>query len=111
MSQENNGIPTDAFYAPPTFENYRTEMVTTIGFLIGVNDNILDNPSKFDIQKLTELRNEENALLIRHLSILRNQLLKNYEPISKQRYSAVTPLEQMGELLNVESIRYLRAGH
>ncbi len=108
MSQENNGIPTDAFYAPPTFENYRTEMVTTIGFLIGVNDNILDNPSKFDIPKLTELRNEENALIIRHLSILRNQLLKNYEPISKQRYSAVMPLEQMGELLNVESIRYLR---
>lgn len=107
MSIEQNEVSLET-NPTNTFENYRTDIVTTIGFLIGLNDSTMDNGANFDKSKLADLRKTEDALIIRHLCILRNQLLKNYEAISQQRYSQIIPLEKMGTLLNAESIRYLR---
>lgn len=92
-----------------TFENYRLQLVTTIGFLIGVSDTTLSGQTRFDQNILKELYENENANIIRNLCILRTQIMRNYEQINKERYGHITPLEQMPTLINVEAIRYLRA--
>ena len=96
------------FYSSNSFENYRSELVTTIGFLIGLRDDLLENQTNFDKSKLAELRTNEDALIIRHLALLRNQFLKHYEEINKEKFSNITPLDKMGTLLNEESIIFLR---
>lgn len=72
--EEKDTVPV---FSTNAFENYRSELVTTIGFLIGIRDDLLDSQKLFDKRKLAELHNNEDALIIRHLSRLRNQLLKN----------------------------------
>ncbi len=96
------------FYSSNSFENYRSELVTTIGFLIGLRDDLLENQTNFDRSKLAELRTNEDALIIRHLALLRNLFLKHYEEINKEKFSNITPLDKMGTLLNEESIIFLR---
>lgn len=95
-------------FSTNAFENYRSELVTTVGFLIGIRDDLLESQKLFDKGKIAELSNNEAALIIRHLSRLRNQLLKNYEAINKAKFSNITPLDQMGDLLSEESIVFLR---
>ncbi len=96
------------FNSSNSFENYRSELVTTIGFLIGLRDDLLENQTNFDKSKLAELRKNEDALIIRHLALLRNQFLKHYEEINNDKFSNITPLDNMGTLLNEESIIFLR---
>ncbi len=96
------------FYTPNTFENYRSELVTTIGFLIGLREDLLESQTNFDKAKLAELKVNDNALTIRHLTLLRNQFLNHYEDINKAKFSSITPLDKIGPLLNEESIIFLR---
>lgn len=91
-----------------SFENYRLQLVTTVGFLIGVSETALNGQTRFDSETLQRLSGNEDAKIIRNLCILRNQIMRNYERISKERYNQIKPLEQMVDLINVESIRFLR---
>lgn len=98
---------------PPTeqensFENYRTELVTKIAFMIGVSDHSFSNTTYFDSKQLEKLRKNNDALTIRNLCILRNQLLKNYDRITAARANLVS-FEQMEDMLDADSIRHLRS--
>ena len=107
-NEPNEEVVQANFYSTNTFENYRSELVTTMGFLIGIREDLLENQTNFDKTKLAELKQNEDALIIRHLSLLRNQFIKNYEEINKAKFSSITPLDKMGPLLNEESIIFLR---
>lgn len=90
------------------FENYRKNIVTKIAYLIGVIEEKLSNDSKFAIEELDELRENENATIIRHLCILRTQFFRNYLNISNQRRN-FRRVDELDEYLNIESIKYLRS--
>lgn len=90
-----------------SFENYRKELITKVAFMIGVSDYSFSTTSYFDTKLLDKLRKDKDALTIRHLCILRTQFLRNYERINAERANLVS-FEQLGELLDAESITYLR---
>ena len=91
-----------------SFENYRTDLVTKIAFLIGVSEASFEGASYLDKQLLDELRKNEEVMIIRNLCILRTQLFKNYEKITQARANLIL-LEQMPDLLDSDSITYLRS--
>ncbi len=50
-----------------TFENYRTNVVTTIAYLLGVLDEIISNPTQFDEETLYSLRQNKEATITQFL--------------------------------------------
>ena len=90
------------------FENYRKNIVTKIAYLIGVPDEKLSNDSKFAIEELVGLKQNENATIIRHLCILRTQFFRNYLVINNARRN-FRRIDELNEYLSIESIKYLRS--
>ncbi len=91
-----------------TFENYRKNIVTKMAYLIGVPDEKLANDSKFAIEELDGLKQNENATIIRHLCILRTQFFRNYLNINNARRN-FRRVDELNEYLSMESIKYLRS--
>lgn len=92
------------------YENYRTDLTTVIAYLIGVDDKYLTGRPEFNAAKLEEIGKDQNARIIRNLCILRMNFLLNYKKIQDRRYkSALEPLDGMTDLLNRESIDFLRS--
>lgn len=89
-------------------ENYRKSIVTRMAYLIGVADKKLENVSRFVFEDVEELRNNENATIIRHLCILRSQFFRNFLEISKARYNYKL-IEELNSYLSIDSIKYLRS--
>ena len=85
------------------FENYRKNIVTKIAYLIGVPEEKLSNDSKFAIEELDKLRENENATIIRHLCILRTQFFRNYSNIHNARRD-FKRVDDLDEYLSIESI-------
>ena len=91
-----------------SFDNYKTEIVTTIAYLLGIKEYILyGEESKFNKELLEQLENNKNAKIIRYLSILRNEFIKNAKEIKNRRFNLVS-MEQMPDLLTSDAIKYLR---
>lgn len=90
------------------FENYKTEIVTTVAYLLGIKDFILNGEeSRFNKELFENLNRNKDAKVIRCLSILRNDFLRNAKEIKIQRLNLV-PIDQMPELVSTEAIKYLR---
>ena len=90
------------------FENYRKNIVSKIAYLIGVPDEKLANDSKFAIEEVDGLKQNESATIIRHLCILRTQFFANYLNIKDARCN-FRRIDELNEYLSIESIKYLRS--
>ena len=90
------------------FENYRTNLVTLIGYLIGVKEEILyDEKLHFDTNTLTEITKDIKCNIIRHLSIIRMDYIRNFKQISNGQFNLI-PLESMTDYISIDSVKYLR---
>ncbi len=102
MEEELDKSSSDAY------KNYSTEIVTTIAYLLGVKTYILENErQKFNKEILEKLENHVNATIIRSLSILRYEFIRNHKEI-QERNRELIPIENMTDILSVDLIQYLR---
>ena len=53
-------------------------IVTVIAYLIGVRDELLAEHYSDNTELLMKLQKDENANKIRHLCIIRNEIMKDY---------------------------------
>lgn len=90
------------------FENYRKNITTIIAYLIGVPDEKITCDDRFDINEYEKLKTNDNATIIRCLSKLRTQFLKNYKNIDDAHRFEMRPLETLSEYLDIDAIKYLR---
>lgn len=88
------------------FENFSKNIVTKVAYLIGVPEEFFDDRGIFEKAEYEELTKNEKATVIRHLCILRTQILRHYMRIRTAR-SDMKQLEEV-EGISAESIRYLR---
>lgn len=104
-SKNHRGICNVGINANVTF---RTNVVTTIAYLIGVSDEQLQNCNNFLDEEVEKLRTNENATVIRHLCIVRNNILKSFYSIDNMLKDNVQRKDWNEELFGIESIKYLR---
>lgn len=91
-----------------TYENYKTELVTLMAYVLGVKDSIFElDQQKYAIETLESLNKNNNTRIIRALSILRNEFIKNYKDI-QERNQDLIPIEHMEDLLSIPLIKFLR---
>lgn len=91
-----------------SYENYRTNLTTTLAFLLGVkNDILFGEESQFDIELLNKLSEDCKCNIIRHLSIIRMDYIRNFKSITAGQANLV-PLETMTEYISIDSVKYLR---
>lgn len=90
------------------YENYRTEIVSLIGFLLGVKDEIMETESeRFKEEYINRYKKDDSCLIIRCLSILRMNLIQNTKEITT-RLNDLVVLEGMPDLIQTSAIQYLR---
>ncbi len=90
------------------YDNYKTDIVTIVAYLLGIKDYILNGEeSKFDKELIRQLEENKNAKIIRYLSILRNEFIRNAKEIKNRRLNLVA-IEEMPDLISSDSIKYLR---
>lgn len=90
------------------FENYRKSIITTVAYLIGVPDDKLAIDDLIDPGEYEKIKTNEKAKIIRCLSILRTQFLRNYKSIDNATKFEMRPLETLTEYLDVDAIKFLR---
>ena len=88
------------------YENYKKDIVTKIAYLIGVKDSIIKT-NRFEQNIISSLEENDNAKIIRALSILRSEFIRNFKEISSRNMN-LEPLETLTDLISVELIKYLR---
>lgn len=90
------------------FENYRVSLVTKIAYLIGVKEEFLfGSESHFDKEMIEDLNHNEKCKIIRDLTIIRMDYIRNYKSLSYGQ-SNLIPIESMPEYVNVDAIKELR---
>lgn len=88
------------------YENYKKDIVTKIAYLIGVKDSIIKT-NRFEQNIISSLEENDNAKIIRALSILRSEFIRNFKEISSRNMN-LEPLETLTDLISVDLIKYLR---
>lgn len=88
------------------YENYKKDIVTKIAYLIGVKDFIIKT-NRFEQNIISSLEENDNAKIIRALSILRSEFIRNFKEISSRNMN-LEPLETLTDLISVDLIKYLR---
>lgn len=88
------------------YENYKKDIVTKIAYLIGVKDSIIKT-NRFEQNIISILEENDNAKIIRALSILRSEFIRNFKEISCRNMN-LEPLETLTDLISVDLIKYLR---
>ena len=91
------------------FANYRHDIVTKVAYLLGIQDEVLNDDKWFDLITYELTKKDEKAQIIRSLCIIRNQFLRNYSALTQARSYSFKPLEEMHDLLDTDSILFLRA--
>ena len=107
LSQEN---PLQAEYAEEyfnSFENYRTNLVTVIAYLIGVPTETITNTTVFDEETYNDIKDDVDAKIIRSLCILRNQIFIHYSELTNLRKEFIL-LDKMTDYLDEDSIKFLK---
>lgn len=90
------------------YENYRTDIVTALGYLLGIKNQYLElETQRFKPEIIEALEKDKNATIIRALSILRNEFMRNCRTI-QERNNDFIPLEAMEDILSVDKIKLLR---
>ena len=90
-----------------SFENYRTNLVTVIAYLIGVADETISNASIFDDQTYSEIKEDNDAKIIRTLCKIRNQIFLNYTELNNMRMQLI-PLDKMTDYVDTAGMTFLR---
>ncbi len=73
----NTPIQADGPGGGNSYENYHTDVVTTVCYLAGLSDEKL-SLEHFAKDKVEELKNNEKATIIRYLCDIRCLILRNY---------------------------------
>ena len=95
-------------YANELYDNYKTDIVTTIAYLLGVKSQILESETqRFKKEIIETLEKNINAVIIRALSILRYEFIRNHKEI-KERNRELVPIESMNDIISTDLIRFLR---
>ena len=90
------------------FENYDRNIVSTVAYLIGVPEEYFREDLLMR-EVFDELSANENATVVRHLSILRCQLFENSKQIdSAFKMDMFKGWEDIPDLVSRESLKYLR---
>lgn len=90
------------------YENYRTEIVSLIGYLIGVKNEILSTEAaRFKPEYISKYEMDDNLKTIRNLSIIRMNLILNTKEIMI-RLQELIPLDQMTDLISLDALQFLR---
>lgn len=92
-----------------TFSNHRKSIITTVAYLIGVDDEKLTCEERFDVLEYNKLKTNEEATIIKYLCRLRTQFFRNYKSIDDARKFNMRSLDDLSEYLDVEGITYLRS--
>ncbi len=103
---ESIDVPSQVKDSDP-FDNYRTNLVTTVAYLLGVPEDEFKNGGIFDIDTYSAIKADVNAEIIRSLCILRQQIFINYTEINMRRNN-LTPLDSMTDIVSADLIRFLR---
>lgn len=91
------------------YENYRTNIVSLLAYLLGVKDEIFETEStRFIPELINEYENDDNLKIIRCLSQLRMNFLQNTKAITAQQANLV-PIEMMTGYVNSDAIKFLRS--
>ena len=88
------------------YENYKKDIVTKIAYLIGVKDSIIKT-NRFEQNIISSLEENDSAKIVRALSILRSEFIRNFKEISSRNMN-LEPLETLTDLISVDLIKYLR---
>lgn len=82
-------------------------LVTTMAYLLGVDDKHLDSHFDDQWELVEELKNDEDATIIRYLSMIRNTCLAKYGKINQAIRYDLTNLDRMEDLFDTSVFRYL----
>lgn len=105
---EDYEITEDEIKEYDNYDNYKMDIVSTIAYLLGIKEYILyGEESKFNKDLLGQLKDNKNANIIRYLSILRNEFIRNAKEIKNRRLNLIS-MEQMPDLISTDAIKFLR---
>ena len=105
---EDYEITEDEIKEYDNYDNYKMDIVSTIAYLLGIKEYILyGDESKVNKELLEQLKDNKNANIIRYLSILRNEFIRNAKEIKNRRLNLIS-MEQMPDLISTEAIKFLR---
>ncbi len=96
--------------AKPEYQCSTYEIVSLIAYLIGVPKRIFENeyePPKLEVYQ--RLDNNKPARIVRHLSICRTAIIRNYRQINENMRIHHMSLNNMPDLVPIESLRQLSA--
>ena len=103
-----SNITEDTRTASSYFENYDKTVVSTMAYLIGVEEEWFKEEI-FERTVYDDLQKNESATIIRHLCILRCQLFEKSKDIDLAfRMDAFKGYDDIPELVSRDSLRYLR---
>ena len=93
---------------PPTYLNNTYEIISKVGFLIGVNKGIFENEnSTLDYNWFLLMEKEKSARIIRNLCALRTQLFRQYKKINPQIFYNMKNLDTLPEYISPELLQEL----
>ena len=93
---------------PPTYLNNTYEIISKVGFLIGVNKGIFENEnSTLDYNWFLLMEKEKSARIIRNLCALRTQLFRQYKKINPQIFYNMKNLDALPEYISPELLQEL----
>lgn len=91
-----------------SFDNYRTNIVTTMAYLLGVKEDTLeDEKFFFDTDTYEQLKKNKTALTVRNLCKLRTEIFRGYTAIVENKKNLI-PLDSMHDVVDTAAIKYLR---
>jgi len=90
-----------------SFANYRRELVTTVGYMIGVSEEHLSKPEAFSEEQYENLKKSTEATLVRALCSLRMQFFLNYNEIQDRRFNLYTMINKMPEYIDTDALSLL----
>lgn len=92
------------------YQDSTHELVSKIAYLIGVPKRIFENIHEPPEQEVfAQMDNEKSTRIIRHLSIIRTSIQRNYRTINRKMKTEYLSILSMPEYVPAESMRYLES--
>lgn len=87
------------------FRNYRKELVATMAYLLGFNEEKMIK--RYGGEIVEKLGKDKDALTLRYLSMIRMQIFRYYNHIKNERLK-LKPLEKIDSYVDGKAVIYLR---
>ena len=92
------------------YQDSTHELVSKIAYLIGVPKRIFENIHEPPEQEVfAQMDNEKSTRIIRHLSIIRTSIQRNYRTINRKMKTEYLSILSMPEYVPAESMSYLES--